>query len=117
MTTFDPAFAREVLERRQAEKLREGSQLLTDKFIMQIEGEISPWGPRADVIDKKVKALWAEADSYDSVLAYLDDRIWEEMKPAERIWSVMKDWDFRTGPSMVGDVLTAQHIASAGRTW
>lgn len=112
MTKFNPAFAREVLERRQAEKLREGSQLLVDKFMMQVEGEISPWGPRAAVIDKKVHALWDEADSYDSVLAYLDGRIWSEKNVAEKIWSHIEDWDLDLSKEgwlegVVGDVLDA----------
>lgn len=107
MTTFDPAFAREVLERRRDDKNRQASQLLLDKYAMIYDGEIDYLGPRAHRIDQRVHELWREADSYDSILAYLDGRIWDEKTRAEKIWETMHDWDNAWGPRMVDDVFEA----------
>lgn len=111
MTTFDPAFAREVLERRQKAHILAASQLLSAKWDLIFEGEIHAYGPRADAFDKEVHALWKQADSYDPVLSYLDGRIWDEKTRAEKIWQTMEDWDFTWptdfGPKMVEDVLEA----------
>lgn len=107
MTTFDPTFAREVLERRQKAHILAASQLLSAKWDLIFEGEIHALGPRADAFDKEVHALWKKADSYHSVLAYLDDRIWDEKTRAEKIWETMKDWPPNMGPEMVDDVFEA----------
>lgn len=112
MTTFDPAFAREVLERRQSALLKEASALHWDKWCLVYEEGITPYGPRADAFDKKIHALWDEADSYDSVLAYLDGRIWSEKSVPEKIWSHIEDWDLDISKEgwlegVVGDVLEA----------
>lgn len=115
MTKFDPKFALEVMRRRQGEVNKRAGEIGLEKYMLQIDGFLRPWSGAADQFDKRIHALWAEADSYDSVIEYLEDRIWEEMRPAERIWKVMEDWDAKDGPEMVGDVLIAQHIASAGR--
>ncbi|QIG58571.1 hypothetical protein SEA_DEJAVU_27 [Microbacterium Phage DejaVu] len=110
MTKFDPAFAREVLERRQSDKIREASVLLREKYEMIYDGEIDYLGPRADAFDKEVHKLWREADSYDSVLSYLDGRIWDEKTRAEKVWQTMDDWGINTenfGVQMVEDVFEA----------
>lgn len=107
MTKFNPAFAREVLERRQKAHIIAASHLLSAKWDLVFEGEIHACGPRADAFDKEVHALWAKADSYDSVLSYLDGRIWDEKTRAENIWETMKDWPPNMGPGMVEDVFEA----------
>lgn len=107
MTKFDPAFAREVLERRQGAILKEAAGLHWDKWCLVYEEGITPYGPRADAFDKKIHALWKQADSYDSVLSYLDGRIWDEKTRAEKIWETMKDWPPNMGPGMVEDVFEA----------
>lgn len=116
MTKFDPKFALEVMRRLQSEKNKEASQVYGEKFLLQAEGRIPYFGAESRQMDKRIHALWAEADSYNSVIDYLETRIWEEMTPAERTWKVLKDWEYApSGPQLVGDVLAAQHISSAGR--
>lgn len=45
------------------------------------------------------------ADSYDSVIDYLEDRVWGEKTEAEKVWETIKDWDATYGPLLVEDVL------------
>lgn len=114
MTSFDPAFALKVMRRRQSDVNRWAAEILLEKFKLQMDGAISHWGPEADALDKRVHALWDEADSYDSVIKYLEDRIWDEKTFAEKTWALLEHRDFRAGVEMVEDVLEARRDVAAG---
>lgn len=119
MTAFDPKFAREVLERRRDDLNRDASKILYEKYVLISDGELSPFGIKADLYDKRVHTLWDQADSYVEVLAYLDGRILEEMTPAERIWNVLKDWDLNVSQKdwmvrVIEDVIEAQGMIERG---
>lgn len=115
MTEFDPNFALEVMRRRQSERLKEAADIHLEKFMLQMEGRINHFGRTAHEMDKRVHALWAEADSYDSVIEYLDDRIWSEKTFAEKTWEILKDMDYRwPSVDMVEDVLEAEREVLAG---
>ncbi|QDH92177.1 hypothetical protein SEA_PAVLO_25 [Microbacterium phage Pavlo] len=110
MTKFDPVFAREVLERRQKAHIVAAGKLMSVKWELIFEGEIHALGARADAFDKEIHKLWREADSYESVLRYLDVRIWDEKTRAEKIWQKMEDCGispYNPGVQMVEDVLEA----------
>lgn len=114
MTRFDPAFALRVMQRRMDDRNREASRLLWDKYDAQLNGELSPFSIRADVIDKKVHALWDQADSYIPVIEYLEERIWSEKSNSEKVWETMRDWAPNIGPGMIDDVAAAQEMVDAG---
>lgn len=114
MTDFNPKFAREVLERRQRDLNRRAGDLHLEKFVLQMEGKIGYSGNAAAEFDKEIQSLWAQADSYDSVLAYLDGRIWGEKTRAEKIWETMKDWSPKAGAGMVEDVFEAADLVDNG---
>lgn len=114
MTEFDPNFALEVMRRRQSEKLKEAADIHLEKFMLQMEGRINHFGRTAHEMDKRVHALWAEADSYDSVIEYLEDRIWNSKTLAEQAWALVGTWGYREGQEMIEDVLEAEREVLAG---
>lgn len=115
MTTFDPEFALEVMKRRQGDKFREARDIHLEKFALLMGNEIPPWGRAAEAFDERIHALWAEADSYDSVIDYLEKRIWDKKTFAEKTWAIMEKWDWApTGPGMVEDVIEAQRDVTLG---
>lgn len=115
MTEFDPVYVRGVMERRQAEKNRQAADLLMEKFKLQLDGVISYWGSDADALDKRVHALWDEADSYDPVLTYLDGRIWEAKTFEEKVHSLLEDWGYaNVSVETVADVIEARDLVQDG---
>lgn len=115
MTKFNPEFAREVLERRRDDLNRQAGEIVLAKFRHQAESGAPWWGDFWDDYDKRIHALWDQADSYDSVLSYLDDRIWQEKTFEEKVWAVMENWDHaESGPAMVADVLEATRNVAFG---
>ncbi|AXC37885.1 hypothetical protein SEA_JACKO_27 [Microbacterium phage Jacko] len=114
MTKFNPEFAREVLERRRDDLNRQASEIMLEKFRRQAESG-TWWGELWYDYDNRIHALWDQADSYDSVLSYLDDRIWQEKTFEEKVWAVMENWDHaESGPAMVADVLEATRNIALG---
>ncbi|AWY05003.1 hypothetical protein SEA_HORTUS1_24 [Microbacterium phage Hortus1] len=114
MTAFDPRFALEVMRRRQSEVNKRAAAVHLEKFMLQMDDRIPLFGGAASEMDKQIHALWAEADSYDSVIKYLEERIWEEKTFAEKTWTILENRDFRTGPDMVQDVIDAQRDVVLG---
>lgn len=108
MTAFDPEFALEVMKRRRGDKFREAGDIHLEKFKLLMDSGIPPWGRAADAFDERIHALWAEADSYDSVIKYLEDRIWSEKTFAEKTWAILESWTPHMGVGMVQDVIEAQ---------
>lgn len=116
MTTFDPEFALEVMKRRQSEKNREAGSVHLEKFNLMMDGEMPLFGRVAEAFDKRIHALWAEADSYNSVIEYLEERIWDAKTYPEKVWATMEEWGWApTGPEMVEDVMRAQQDIALGR--
>lgn len=114
MTAFDPRFALKVMRRRQSEVNKRAAAIYLEKFMLQIDGDLRPWSSAADQFDKRIHALWAEADSYDSVIRYLEERIWGEKTLAEKTWTILEHRDFGTGPDMVQEVIDAQRDVALG---
>lgn len=117
MTAFDPVRVREILQARQDRLKAEASGVLERKYWYAHRSLSSFFreDARTRQMDKQVHAIWDHAESLDPILSYLDARIWEGMTEAERIWSVMKDWDHPDpGPELVEDVLEVKRMV---RNW
>ena len=114
MTEFNPEFALEVLERRQADVNREAYRILSEKYRLAWDGKIPHFGSVADAMDKQVHQLWAKADSYNGTIEYLRKRIWDSKTFAEKTWELIKDWDFKFGPELIEDVIEAQRNVALG---
>lgn len=114
MTAFDPEFALNVMRRRQSDANKRAAEIHLEKFILQMEDRILMWGVTAHEMDKRIQELWAKADSYNSVIKYLEDRIWSEKTFAEKTWAVLEGRDARFGLDMVEDVIQAQRDVVLG---
>jgi len=108
MVAFDPQVALRILRERQRRLDDEAFAYLRQRFEHEMNG--GWYDKRFYELSDLYEAKSKEAGKMFDVIDYLENRIEAEKSREERIWDLVKGWEFSTGLVMVKEILWAADL-------